>query len=82
MTFSLDIEPEECVVSCTATEIIELVDALVKHGHLPHSANHMVNYDYNVPEMEYENALNDLHGKYRSLSSEDEQVIISISKKV
>jgi hypothetical protein len=80
MNFNVD--PEEFVVSCSAPEIVELVEALVRYGHLPQAANHMVNYDYTISEINYENALNDLHGKYRSLSSEDEQVIISISKKV
>jgi hypothetical protein len=80
MNFNVD--PEEFVVSCSATEIVELVEALVRWGHLPQAANHMVNYDYTISEIDYENALNDLHAKYRSLSSEDEQTIISISKKV
>jgi hypothetical protein len=80
MNFNLD--PEEFVVSSSATEIVELVEALVRHGHLPQAANHMVNYDYTISEIDYENALNDLHAKYRSLSSEDEQMIINISKKV
>ena len=80
MNFNVD--PEEFVFSSSATEIVELVEALVRYGHLPQAANHMVNCDYTISEINYENALNDLHGKYRSLSSEDEQVIISISKKV
>jgi hypothetical protein len=80
MNFNL--HPEEFVFSSSATEIVELVEALVRYGHLPQAANHMVNYNYTISEINYENALNDLHGKYRSLSSEDEQVIISISKKV
>ncbi len=80
MNFNLD--PEEFVVSSSAPEIVELVEALVRYGHLPQAANHMVNYDYTISEIDYENALNDLHAKYRSLSSEDEQTIINISKKV
>ena len=82
MNFKSNMRPEEYVISCTASEIVELVSALVREGHLPNSANHMASYNYTVSEIDYENALNDLHGKYRNLSSEDEQTIISISKKV
>lgn len=82
MNFNLEVQPEDYIVSCSASEIVELVEALVRYGHLPQAANHMVNYDYTISEIDYENALNDLHGKYRSLSSEDEQLIISMSKKV
>lgn len=76
-----EIDPKDYVYDCSSSEIAELVQALTEEGHLPNSVNTMLNHDYSISEMDFENALNNLHGKYQQLTSEQEQIIINISKK-
>lgn len=80
--FDLDIDPEDYIFSCRPSEIKQLIDILIKHKHLPTLAVQTTPYQYGIAEMEFESALSSLHGKWNNLTSEDEQLIISMSKKV
>jgi len=78
----IEIDPKDYVRECSDREIADVIEALVDEGHLPNSVNYMYNHDYSISEMDFENALNNLHGKYQSLTSEQEQLIIDLSRKV
>lgn len=76
----IDIDVDEFLNRCSGREVEELVDALVEDGYVKRidsSSDHLMS----VPEKEFEEALNKLHGKYQSLTKEEEDLIKSISKR-
>lgn len=84
----IDIEPYEYVNQCSYSDIKELIIELVDAGHLPPSIKNMINKKekkekpgFHPSEAIYESALDKLHGKYVSLTREDEETIIKISNK-
>lgn len=79
-----DIDVEDFLYACGSRDIDELIDALIEEGHLPKSVkriNQSENSGASAPECEYEEALDRLHGKWNMLSADEEQTIISISKR-
>jgi len=72
------ITPEDFVDSCSSSEIQELVDYLTEQGH---GKQHMIREEMCIPESELEEALDKLHGKYRNLSSEEEEIIKKIANR-
>jgi hypothetical protein len=69
------ITPEDFVDSCSSSEIQELIDYLTEQGH-GKQKDQMC-----IPETELEEALDKLHGKYRNLSSEEEEIIKKIANR-
>jgi hypothetical protein len=79
-----DIDVEDFLYACRSRDIDELIDALIEEGHLPKSVKRTKHTDTtgaSAPECEYEEALDRLHGKWNMLSADEEQTIISISKR-
>lgn len=83
-TFPLDefdIDAEEFVTSCTSSEIKELLRYLIKEDYI--KPDSILDYGtfFSIPEQEFEDALNKLHGKYATLSKEEEEIIKAIAKR-
>jgi hypothetical protein len=81
--FDQQIDVDEFLYGCTKSEIQEVIDNLIERGSLPESVKNMTksSVQYSVAESEFEDALYKLHGKWNSLSKEEEQTIIKISKR-
>lgn len=77
----IDIDVDDFLSACNSSEIKELIQALVDDGHLPESISEFKTNNVSISESEYEDALGKLHGKYHTLSREEEQAIIKISKR-
>lgn len=77
------IDVDEFVSSCSSSEIKELIKVLVDDGHLPPSVNQTapIGRGVGVAESMYEEALDKLHGNWNMLSSDEEELIIKISKR-
>jgi hypothetical protein len=76
----MDIDVDEFLESCSSSEIDEVIDYLIDMGHIKPSQRE----DYEVlslPEREFEDTLNKLHGKYRSLTKAEEEIIAAIAKR-
>lgn len=76
----IDIDVDEFLSALNPRERQELIDALVDDGHINGPAiskNQRLSYG----EWEIETALNKLHGKYHSLTKEEEQAILKIAKR-
>ena len=83
-TFPLDqfdIDAEEFITSCSSTEIKELIQYLIDEEYI--KSNSILDYDtsFSIPEQDFEDALNKLHGKYTTLSKEEEEIIKTIAKR-
>jgi hypothetical protein len=78
---AFDIDAEEFVTSCSSREIKELIQYLIKEDYI--KPNSILDYDtsFSIPEQDFEDALNKLHGKYRTLSTEEEEIIKTIAKR-
>jgi hypothetical protein len=87
---NIDIEPYEYVKECSYSDsdIKELIKELVDAGHLPPSVKNMISKKnkekpgFHPSESIYEEAIDKLHGKYTSLSQEDEETILKIANKL
>lgn len=81
--FDQQIDVDEFIYGCTKSEIQELIDNLVDSGYLPEYAKPMSksSAQIGVAESEFEDALHKLHSKWNSLSKEEEEIIINISKR-
>jgi hypothetical protein len=75
---AFDIDAEEFVTSCSSTEIKELIQYLIEEEYIKPDS---IQAPFSIPEQEFESALNKLHGKYVTLSSEEENIIKSIAKR-
>ena len=83
-TFSsddFDIDPEEFVNSCTSSEIKELLQYLIEEEYIKPGSIQDYETPPSIPEQEFEEALNKLHGKYRTLSTEEEEAVKAIAKR-
>lgn len=76
----LEIDPEEFVDSCSKRELKELIDYLIQEDYIVASSRIMGNH-LSMPEKEFEDTLNKLHGKYRNLTKEEEEIIKIISNR-
>jgi hypothetical protein len=82
--FDQQIDVDEFLYGCSKSEIQEVIDTLIESGNLPKSVkqiNQSENSGASASEMQYEEALDKLHGKWNMLSSDEEQTIINISKR-
>jgi hypothetical protein len=79
--FDVDVDVDDFLSACNSREIKELIQALVDDGHLPESISEFKSSNIGISESEYEDALGKLHGKYHTLSKEEEEAIIKISKR-
>ena len=78
----IDIDPSEYISECSRSEIKEVIDCLVEDGHL-NTFNGKIHPKDNTPmDDEWEDMLLKLKDSRHLLSSEDESVIIEISKKM
>lgn len=76
----MDIDVDDFLNACSSKEIDELVEALIEDGHISKKAK--LSYElYSAPETEFEEALEKLHGKWNTLTSEEEQAILAIAKR-
>lgn len=81
---SVDIDIDEFLWSCSKYDIKELIKALVEDGHLPENVstnNEEKNSKKTSNEIDFEDKLDQLKGKYFSISQEDEETLSSIFKK-
>jgi hypothetical protein len=76
-----DVDIDDFLSACNSREIKELIQALIDDGHLPESISEFNTSNIGISESEYEDALGKLHGKYHTLSKEEEEAIIKISKR-
>ena len=81
--FDQQIDVDEFLYGCTKSEIQEVIDTLIQYGHLPSNVKKLnkSSTEYSIPESEFEDALYKLHGKWNTLTKEEEQMIINISKR-
>ena len=78
----IDVDVDEFLNACSSNDIKELIQALVEDGHLTKSAlGGIIANNQSASESEFETALNKLHGKWNSLTSEEEEKIINIAKR-
>ena len=83
-TFSsddFDIDAEEFVTSCSSSEIKELIQYLIEEEYIKPGSIQDYDTPFSISEQEFEDALNKLHGKYVTLSSEEENIIKAIAKR-
>lgn len=75
-----DIDAEEFVTSCSSSEIEELIEYLIQEEYIKKDS--AIDYSgLSIPEQDFEDALNKLHGKYVNLSKEEEETIKAIAKR-
>jgi hypothetical protein len=72
------ITPEDFVDNCSPSEIRELVDYLRERDYISETEDRS---NLCIPESEIEEALDKLHGKYRNLSTEEENIIKKIANR-
>lgn len=79
----VEVDVDYFLSSCNSSEIKEIIQALVNDGYLPKSVLGIENGNNSngVAELEFEDALDKLHGKWNVLSREEEEAIIKISKR-
>ena len=79
----LDIEPGEYLDSCSKWEIKELIEELVKSGHLPNNVLKQLeaSKNYSRLEADFLDKLDKLGKRYHSISREDEDKLEEIFKK-
>lgn len=79
----LDIEPSEYLDSCSKWEIKELIEELVKSGHLPKNVLNQLeaSKNYSRLEVDFSEKLDKLSKRYHSISREDEDKLEEIFKK-
>lgn len=78
---SFDIDAEEFITSCSSSEIKELIEYLIEEEYIKPGSIQDYDTPFSIPEQEFEDALNKLHGKYRNLSEQEEELIKAISKR-
>ena len=75
----IDISPDEYYDSCSSDDIYELIQILIENGHInPYLSKERI---LSLPEGEFEDNLMKLHGKYQSLTKEEEELIAAIAKR-
>lgn len=76
----IDIDVDEFLSACDRSKIEEIIDSLVEDGHIKPS---QIIYDsrMSAPEQLFEDALVKLHGKWNSLTKEEEQIIMLLANK-
>ena len=76
----LEIEVNDFLSSCRTEDIDELVEALIEDGYL--NKNSKQNYQSCSPgELEFQNAINKLNGKWNMLTEDEERAIIKIASR-
>lgn len=84
-SFSNVIDPKTFIDSCNHDEIYELIDYLVKTGHLKKNSIDIDSGDevrkMTKEEIKYEESLKLLKGKYNMMSYLDAVIITELSKK-
>lgn len=79
----IDVDVDDFLNACNSSEIKELIKALAEDGHLPQSVlNTISSSGAGVGESEFETALDNLRGKWNRLTTEEEEIIVKISKRV
>lgn len=77
---AIEIEVEEFIDACSLKDINEIIDYLVESEYI--NKSQINTYDrIGIPEQELEDALNKLHGKYVSLTPEEETIIKKIANR-
>lgn len=78
----IDIDIDEFLGECSSNEIDEVIDYLIEYGYIKKNSQISGVYERcSIPEQDFEDALNKLHGKYRTLSTEEEEIIKIIAKR-
>jgi hypothetical protein len=69
------------VAACDNLDIEELIDTLIEEGYISEMSKQIDSTKFGISEAQYEEALCKLHGKWNSLTSEEENLIIELAKK-
>ena len=77
----VDITPEEFVYECNDEDIKELARILREDYHEIIDPNFYRSQSFSIAEQEYENSINALHGKWNTLTKEEEDTILAIAKR-
>jgi len=80
--YSIDIDPDDYVSSCSKDDIKQLIYALIDEGYLPEGTYPTDPDETSVNDLEWVNACLKLSRSKHLLSNQDEQTIFSISKKI
>jgi hypothetical protein len=80
--YSVKIDADEYVSSCSKDEIKELIYTLIDEGYLPEGTYPTDPDETSVNDLEWVNACLKLSRGKHLLSNQDEQTIFSISKKI
>lgn len=78
---NVDIDPEEYINSCSSNEIDEIIEILIEDGHINKNSRNGVYDMHSVPELEFQDAIQKLNGKWNMLTAEEEQVIVQIASR-
>ena len=79
--FDVNIEVDEFLDKCNSSQIDEVIDYLIDTGNINRKCRNIDYELYNVPEKQYQEALDKLSGKWNMLTSEEEQLILNIAKR-
>jgi len=78
----IDINPGEFIDSCNSTEIEELIDMLVKKGHIEKNSDIALR-DKNLFDKEWDKVIGKIHGLGRlRLTNEEEETIRKIANRL
>lgn len=81
-TAEVDIYPSEFVDSCNKQEIKSLIKYLVQEGHLPETVLSFEVVDGKTSESDFIEKLEQLKGKFYSLSPKEELMINNVFKRL
>lgn len=78
----INLDVDDFLSACNSGDIKELIEALVDEGHLPKAVLHNFSTSpMGVSEIEFEESLDRLRGKWNLLTKEEEELIVKISKR-
>lgn len=78
---SVDVDIDDVLWSMNDREKQKLVDDLYEDGFTPKELEKKLDPPFHAAEFEFDKALSKLKGKWNMLTSEEEQIIIKISKR-
>ena len=78
----IDIDPDEYISSCSNREIKELIDSLIEEGHLPEASSKNEPKNKNILDLLWDEMCDKIRRGRLRLTSEDEEIINTISNKL
>ena len=80
VTVRITIDPEDYLEGCNEYCKHRLIDGLIEEGYINKNAREE-EPNYSIAEAQYEESLAKLRGKWNSLTSEEEGIIIELAKR-